>query len=275
MTEKPAKNPAITGNDTGTTRNDPITPRSDAGMRNAAGIPRIVIMKNGSYHVYGDLPLVHKTQVVSEYGEPLTWAKVKVYLPDLVEGRDYYKLCRCGGSNNKPYCDGSHRQVGFDGTETADIHTTAERRYANTCGQGLVVMKDGYLCMLSGFCGNRQTNVGKLLHETAEPRVRAEIIAMIERCPSGAYTYAMGPDEADIEPDYPAQIAVTVEITSSGPIAGPLWVTGYIPVERSDGQPFETRNRVTLCNCGHSCRKPLCDGSHRILAEEELRKPGA
>ena len=87
-------------------------------------------------------------------------------------------------------------------------------------------------------------------------------------------TIWMAEGEPDIEPDLPKQIAVTTEITSAGPIAGPLWVTGGIPVVRSDGQPFETRNRVTLCNCGQSNIKPLCDGTHRAAAQRlgRLRK---
>ncbi len=28
-------------------------------------------------------------------------------------------MCRCGGSVNKPYCDGTHSRIGFDAAEAA------------------------------------------------------------------------------------------------------------------------------------------------------------
>ena len=222
---------------------------------------KIVVEKNGPYVVHGDVALVRKTQVVSEYGEPMTWKKDAT-----LETGETYKLCRCGQSGNKPFCDDTHLRIGFDGTESADTHVTADRRVIYAGGTRIVVRRDYALCIDSGFCGNRLTNVEKMVKNTADTQVRAQVIAMIERCPSGSYTYSIDAGEVDIEPDLPQQIAVTTEITSDGPIAGPLWVTGNIPIERSDGQPFETRNRVTLCCCGLSKIKPLCDGSHLTIA---------
>jgi CDGSH-type Zn-finger protein len=53
------------------------------------------------------------------------------------------------------------------------------------------------------------------------------------------------------------------------PIAnGPLFVSGGVPIERADGEPMELSNRVTLCRCGRSSNKPLCDGTHSEIGFE-------
>ena len=224
---------------------------------------KITIIKNGPYRVEGGIPLLHKTQVVSENGEPLTWKKSEpIETPDGV-----YMLCRCGMSSRFPFCDGTHRREGFDGTETASTDTTSERRTTIPGSSHIIVMKDETLCTGSGFCGMMGASFADFVMETDNTRIRSLVIAMVERCPSGALTYRIDPNETDIEPDLNPDIATTVEVLSDGPIRGPLFVTGSIEIERSDGQPIEARNRVTLCNCGHSHNKPLCDGSHRVNAK--------
>jgi len=227
----------------------------------------IEIEENGPYIVHGNIPLVRKTQVVSEYGEPLTWEKTET-IPTSGE----YKLCRCGNTSTPPFCDMTHFEEDFDGAETAPTNTSAERIEEVEGGVQIVVKRDHSLCMESGFCATRLEKLEQMLVRSGDINVRSQVIAMIERCPSGSFTYSIRSGQPDIEPDLPRQIAITTEITSEGPIPGPLWVTGGIPIERSDGQPFETRNRVTLCSCGLSKKKPLCDGTHREAETEKLRK---
>jgi CDGSH-type Zn-finger protein len=226
-------------------------------------VKKILIKNNGPYMVQGNIPLVCKTQIVSEFGEPLTWLKTET-----IETEETYYLCRCGQSKNKPFCDKTHRTLPFDGTEMADTRRTAERQILYPGGEKIRVKRDFSLCTDAGFCANRLTDIEKLALDSDNPQVQAQIISMIEHCPSGSLIYSIRGNGADIEPDLPQQIAVTIEITSEGPIEGPLWVTGNIPIERADCQPFETRNRVTLCCCGRSKNKPLCDGAHRHSSEE-------
>lgn len=50
-------------------------------------------------------------------GPLLVKGSIKIKLPD---GSEHYKeestaLCRCGASQNKPFCDGSHQKVDFKG----------------------------------------------------------------------------------------------------------------------------------------------------------------
>ena len=202
----------------------------------------------GPLIVGGEVPLVRKTAVHSEHGEPLAWKT-----GDPLEARATYALCRCGGSATKPFCDGTHASIGFEGNDTVDDSTYDERAKV-LGGTGITVRDDRSICVHAGFCGNRVTNIWKQTAHTDDSIVRVAVINEVEKCPSGAITYRFDGDEVDNEADYPTEISVISD--------GPLWVTGGVAVTTSDGTQLEARTRVTLCRCGASANKPLCDGSH-------------
>ena len=67
----------------------------------------ITIRPDGPYRVEGGVPLQGPD------GAPY-------------ELKPAYSLCRCGKSSNKPYCDGTHKECGFVGAETADPGSSGE-----------------------------------------------------------------------------------------------------------------------------------------------------
>lgn len=47
---------------------------------------------------------------------------------------------------------------------------------------------------------------------------------------------------------------------------GPLVIQGPVTIVDAEGNAFEVpddKPLIALCRCGHSGRKPFCDGSHR------------
>jgi CDGSH-type Zn-finger protein len=210
--------------------------------------PYVEVTPDGPYVVHGDLPLVRTAQVETEYGEPVDWEP-----DDPVEHGADARLCRCGRSATKPFCDDSEAEVGFDGTEVADRRTYAERRYPYE-GDGLTLEDDVSLCTMAGYCGDRFENVWAMIGRSADPEVRERIRTMSSLCPSGRIRTRLPGAEPD-EPAYEPSLAVIAD--------GPLWVRGGVPVVAADGTVYEVRNRQALCRCGASRNKPFCDGSHK------------
>ncbi len=52
---------------------------------------------------------------------------------------------------------------------------------------------------------------------------------------------------------------VTIRVKKSGPYV----VTGTVVLTDADGNSYPvTGDVIALCRCGHSAKKPFCDGSH-------------
>jgi len=209
---------------------------------------KVAATVNGPYHVRGVNTIVWREVVKTSDGEPIAWRERGV----VADSNDDYWLCRCGHSANKPFCDGSHRRVGFVAEDAADPGARSER--TKTIGGGeIALVDDRGLCVHAGFCTNKITNVWKLAaREDLDGTDATQLAAMAQHCPSGALSIKVG--GGDLEPALPTEVVLMPD--------GPLWVTGGVTVERSDGQALENRNRVTLCRCGASKNKPLCDGTH-------------
>lgn len=71
---------------------------------------------------------------ISANGPAIVSGQVKITTADgeVIEETAHVALCRCGESANKPYCDGSHNDCGFDDpgalpqVEGEEIETTGE-----------------------------------------------------------------------------------------------------------------------------------------------------
>lgn len=80
-----------------------------------------------------------------------------------------------------------------------------------------------------------------------------EIVAQVQKCPSGALSYEMAEENAPKE-----TLETVVEVIENGP----LLVYGTLKISYPNGGE-EVKNKTTaFCRCGASKNKPYCDGAH-------------
>lgn len=219
-------------------------------------VKKIIIDKNGPYIISGDIPLTVEIITNNKDGFSWDWKQGKKF-----ETKSEYYLCRCGNSKNKPFCDGTHAKINFDGKETASKEPHAKQAQT-TDGPTLQLADQENLCAFARFC-DPEGKIWSLIENTDDPKIRELVIREAMHCPSGRLTLHDKKTGKEIEDKLPPSIGIVEDPPLK--CSGPLWVRGEIIIESHDGAHYEKRNRVTLCRCGASSNKPFCDGSHASI----------
>ena len=162
-------------------------------------------------------------------------------------------LCRCGGSQNKPFCDGTHRKNGFRGRRETRRQIDRRRPYV---GREVTIADNRSICAHAGFCTSELRAVfksGRKPWITPDEADVEAIASTILKCPSGALAYeidgiAFGDQER----------APTITVSKDGP----YYVTGGVELLHPRGLHGPSREHFALCRCGQSKNKPFCDGTH-------------
>ncbi|MDR0967364.1 MAG: CDGSH iron-sulfur domain-containing protein [Rickettsiales bacterium] len=220
-------------------------------------MPYIKITKDGPYLLFGASKITEKIILTDENGVSIKYGDGKSFEIK----SDPVALCRCGKSKNAPFCDGSHIDAKFDGTETASFEPIMRQPSAEAIrGPKQTLLDNQNYCAFARFCdrGGRIWNLVMRGDEASNKLATEEA----NLCPAGRlmmFTNAGNLLEENSEP----QIH-TIE-DNGLKISGPLWIRGGIRVESADGKSYEVRQKQTLCRCGASANKPFCNGAHASI----------
>jgi CDGSH-type Zn-finger protein len=174
-------------------------------------------------------------------------------LGETLDVRTIVALCRCGGSNIKPYCDGTHATIGFTSEKDADRVPDRLDTYA---ADGITVYDNRGTCCHYGNCTEALPAV---FHHDGEPFVTANgdspdnIVNIVRACPSGALGFAR---DGAVYTGEEREQEIHVAHDAS------YYVRGGVELEGERMNAGANREHFALCRCGHSKNKPFCDGTH-------------
>lgn len=212
---------------------------------------KVVVSKGGPYLVSGNLPLAKEIFNADDNGNPGKYEKGESY-----PQKESCGLCRCGRSGNKPYCDGTHAKVGFDGTETASKKKYLEQA-EKISGPDLDLTDAQDFCSVGRFCHKGTWEHTQMSNNPNSKKIAIDTAC---KCPSGRLVAWDKKTGKPIELEFDPSISILED--KAAKVSGPIQLKGGVSLESEDGTKYETRNRMTVCRCGQSKNKPFCDGSH-------------
>ncbi len=170
-----------------------------------------------------------------------------------VECKEAMGLCRCGQSANKPFCDGTHKKIGFSSENQL---ASGKDRLDTYHGKKITIHDNRSLCAHAGYCTE---GLPAVFRHRQDPFVDPEgasiekIIDIVNQCPSGALSYSLE-DESETRVISEASIFIAPD--------GPYLVKGKVVLLDTEKGKGASETHCTLCRCGASKNKPFCDGSH-------------
>lgn len=215
--------------------------------------PKIQPLPNGPYYLINDM-------------QPKVVYNLHNFKGESLSNTVGTALCRCGGSKNKPFCDGTHNVIGFSSAnktlENDDIKKIVIKdKRRDYPGKEITVHDNRKICSHAAECVNNLSSVFKLGSRpwiNPDASKMNDIIDVVRRCPSGALSYSIdGVEYRDPE----EQRNPTVTVLKNGP----YHITGGIELIGENIQFGEgaSKEHYTLCRCGASENKPFCDGAHK------------
>lgn len=133
----------------------------------------------------------------------------------------------------------------------------SESRTFEYDGAEATVALDGRLCIHIQECGRAKGNLfvgGRQPWCQPDETTVDDVVAVVERCPSGAITFEVK-DGSIVET---AEAKNVIAVTNNGP----LHVRGDLQIQDAPADMPGTKFRASLCRCGNSENKPFCDNSH-------------
>jgi len=182
-----------------------------------------------------------------------------------IETKAVAALCRCGASKNKPFCDGSHNEIGFESAPDRSRLRNTPIDYQGVAegvaeGVAVTISYTPVLCTHAAQC---QARAAAVFNPKAKPWIQpgngalTEILDVIAACPSGALRISVG--------DTPQQHMTTGDVGIQVQKNGPYHVSN-VALEAEFNGVGASRTKFSLCRCGLSKNKPFCDGSHHDAA---------